>query len=104
MNKVVELRENRDKVRDNLIVYQCKMKNIFDRKAKEIDFKVVDLVLRWDTRREDKGKHGKFDPLWYVPFRISEVRSNNTFILDNLDGETLQLPINGQYLKHYFQF
>jgi len=44
-------------------MYQYKMKNIFDIKAKEIDFKVADLVLRWDTRREDKGKHGKFDPL-----------------------------------------
>ena len=56
------------------------MKSIFDRKAKGVLFQAVDLVLRWDTRREDKGKHGKFDPLWYGPFRISEARSNNTFI------------------------
>ena len=80
------------------------MKNIFDRKTKEIDFKVADLVLRWDTKREDKGKHVKFDPLWCGPFRIAEVRSNNTFILENPDGETQQLPVNGKYLKHYFQF
>eukprot|EP00253_Pinus_taeda_P004647 PITA_04647 len=104
MNKLVKLNENKDNVRDNLIMYQTKMKIIFDRKAKDIDFKVADLVLRWDTRREDKGKHGKFDPLWYGPFRIVEERSNNTFLLDNLDGKTLKLPINGQYLKHYFQF
>jgi len=104
MKKVVELSENKDKVRDNLIMYQSKMKSIFDRKSKEIDFKVADVVLRWDTRREDKGKHGKFDPLWYGRFRIVEARSNNTFILENLDGETLQLPVNGKYLKHYFQF
>jgi len=39
------------------------MKNIFDREAKEIDFKFADLVSRWDTRREDNGKHGKFDHL-----------------------------------------
>lgn len=39
------------------------MKCIFDINAKEIDFKARDLVLRWDTRREDNGKHGKFDPL-----------------------------------------
>lgn len=63
MHKVVELSESRDKVRDNLIMYQSNMKGIFDRKAKDIDFKVGDLLLRWDTRREDKGKHGKFDPL-----------------------------------------
>ena len=104
MNKLVELSENRNKVRDNLIMYQSKMKSIFDRKAKEIDFKVGDLVLRWDTRREDKGKHGNFNPLWYGPFRIVGARANNTFFLENLDGETLQLPVNGQYLKYYFQF
>ena len=80
------------------------MKSIFDRKAREIDFKVGDLVLRWDTIREDRGKHGKFDPLWYGPFRIIEARENNTFFLENLDGETLQLPVSGKYLKHYFQF
>jgi len=76
---------------------------IFDRKAKDIIFQPGDLVLRWDTRRGDKGKHGKFDPLWYGPFRIVESKSNNTFILENLDGGLLQLPVNGQYLKHYFQ-
>jgi len=38
MNKSMELSENRDKVRDNLIIYQSKMKNVFERKAKEIDF------------------------------------------------------------------
>ena len=64
LNKVIESSEDRNKVRDNLISYQAKMKSIFDRKAKEILFQAGDLVLRWDTRREDKGKHGKFDPLW----------------------------------------
>jgi len=62
------------------------MNGIFDRKAKEIDFKAGDLVLRWDNRREDKGKHGKFDCLWYGPFRITRVRENNTFFLENLHG------------------
>ena len=79
------------------------MKSIFDRKEKEILFQVGDLVLRRDTRREEKGKHGKFDPLWYGPYNISEARSNNTFILEDTDGEKVQLPVNKQYLKHYFQ-
>ena len=62
MNKVMELSEIKNKVRDNLVTYQEKMKSIFDRKAREIMFQNGDLVLRWDTRKEDKGKHGKFDP------------------------------------------
>ena len=78
------------------------MKSIFDRKAKDIMFLNGDLVLRWDTRREEKGKHGKFDPLWYGPYKITEVRSNNTFMLENIDAEAVELPVNGQYLKHYF--
>jgi len=46
INKVVELSENRDKVRDNLIMYQSKIKRIFDKKARDIDFKVGEIVLR----------------------------------------------------------
>ena len=38
LNKVIESSENRNKVRDNLITYQEKMKSIFDRKAKEVLF------------------------------------------------------------------
>ena len=95
LNKVIESSENRNKVRENLITYQEKMKSIFDRKAKEILFQIGDLVLRWDTRREEKGKHGKFEPLCYGPYKIVEARSNNTFMLENLDGEIVELPLNG---------
>ena len=37
------------------------MKKVFDRKAKLDDFSQGYLVLKWDARHEDKGKHGKFD-------------------------------------------
>jgi hypothetical protein len=40
-------------------------------------------VLRWDARREDKAKHGKFDNLWYGPFIIAKVMNNNTFLYRN---------------------
>jgi hypothetical protein len=60
-------------------------------------------VLRWDARREDKAKHGKFDNLWYGPFRIAKVMNNNTFLLHNLDNtEIFWGPMNGSFLKHYF--
>ena len=73
MNKVIESSESRNKVRENLITYQENMKSIFDRKSKEILFQTRYLVLISDTRREEKGKHGKFDPLWYGPYKIVEV-------------------------------
>ena len=52
------------------------MKNTFDRKVKEEQFLVVDLVLKWDVPREEKGKHGKFDICGWVLMSLphTEVR------------------------------
>jgi len=77
------------------------MKALFDHRAKDRDFLLGDLVLRWDARREETTKHGKFDHLWYGPFRVSSLEGKNSFLLENLDGEILNSPVNGCYLKHY---
>jgi hypothetical protein len=44
-------------------------------------------VLKWDAPKQDKGKHDKFEALWIGPFKISEVFSNNTYRLQDLEGE-----------------
>ena len=80
------------------------MKELFDRKARERNFKKGDLVLRWDTRREDKGNHAIFDNLLFGLFSIVEVKGNNTFMLYNLEGKYSSLSVNGKYLKHYIQY
>ena len=77
------------------------MKALFDHKAKDKYFLPGDLVLRWDARREEATKHGKFDHLWYGPFRVSDLEGKNYFLLENIDGEVLNAPVNGQYMKHY---
>ena len=64
-----------------------------------------DLVLRLDVRRQDKGKRGKFDNLWFGPFKISDVLENNTFLLKNIDDEQLSSGlVNGHFLKHFFTY
>ena len=70
--------------------------------AKQILFSVADMVLRWDARKEQKGKHGKFENLWFGPFLLSKVLENNTFILQALEGEELSSPVNGRFLKHFY--
>ena len=79
------------------------MKSLFGRRARERDFKEGDIFLRWDSRREDKGKHGKFDNLWFGPLAIAEIKDNNTFLLQNLEGQYSTFPINGRFLNHYIQ-
>ena len=71
--------------------------------TKEDDFELGNLVLKWDSRNEDKGKHGKFDSLWKRPYTIQAFRGNNTFSLKKSDGtDLLGGPVNNKILKHYF--
>jgi hypothetical protein len=64
-----------------------------------------DLVLRCDIRQEDKGKHGKFDNLWFGPFKIAAILENNTFLLKHLDDDQLiGGPVNGHYVKMFFTY
>jgi len=82
---------------------QKKLKKIFYKRTKAKDFFLGDKVLKWDSRREDKGKHGKFDFLWKGPFVVQAVQGNNTYFLRSPDGtEVGDGPVNGRMLKHYF--
>jgi len=63
---------------------------MFDKRAKAKDFYIGDKVLRWDSRREDKGKHAKFDFLWKGPFLISVAQGNNTYFLKSVEGSTTE--------------
>ena len=82
---------------------QENIKKIFDGRTKLNNFQVGDTVLKWDSRREDKGKHGKFENLWKGPYIIHSIRGHKAFFLQGLNGEELfGGPINGRMLKHYF--
>jgi hypothetical protein len=66
-------------------------------------FEQGDLVLKWDAPRQEKGKHSKFDALWFGPFNILEVFSNYTYRLQDLEGnEVFNGPVNGHFLKKCF--
>ena len=58
---------------ENSEAHQQKMNIIFDKRANVDNFQVGDWVLKWDTVRKDKGKHGKFDSLWIGPFVIVQM-------------------------------
>ena len=77
------------------------MKTLFDRKTKDREFLLGDLVLIWDARKEYSAKHGKFDHIWYGRFRVATSEGKNSFLLENMDGKIFNAPVNGRYLKHY---
>ena len=62
-----------------------------------------DNVLKWDSRREDKGKHEKYDNMWKGPYIIYAFRGHSAFFLKELDRTEIPGgPVNGRMLKHYF--
>ena len=84
-------------------IVQESIKRLFDKRTKENDFQVGNVVLKWDSRREEKGKHGKFENLWKGPYIIHSIRVHNELFLQKMNGEDLfGGPVNGRMLKHYF--
>eukprot|EP00253_Pinus_taeda_P011353 PITA_11353 len=63
LNQMVHLQQTREEVFKNTSKLQEKIKKIYDRKGKVDKFQVDDVVLKWDARNEEKGKHGKFENL-----------------------------------------
>ena len=81
---------------------QDKIKKIYDRKTKVENFQLDDVVLKWDARNEDKGKHGKFEKIWKGPYRITAYRGQNAFLLSEMDGHDFPGgAVNGRLLKRY---
>jgi hypothetical protein len=103
INQLIEVQQHRTKVDERMQNYQDNMKALFNHKAKDRESLPGDLVLKWDARREDSEKHGKFDHIWYGPFKVSLSEGKNLFLLEILDGKIFNAPVNGHYLKHYMQ-
>jgi len=53
-------------------LFKEKIKHIDDKKFKENDFRIQDLVMNSDSKFEEKGKHGNFDHLWKGPYIITD--------------------------------
>jgi hypothetical protein len=99
---LISVQQTREKAFYNAQLHQDKIKEAFDRRTKVDDFKLGDLVLKWDARKEDKGKHEKFDHLWLGPFKIAAYRGSNAYILQETNGDLVGGgPVNGRFLNHY---
>eukprot|EP00253_Pinus_taeda_P011791 PITA_11791 len=102
INQMIHLQQTREEVFQNSLRLQERIKKIYDTKAKSENFQLEDVVLRWDARNEDKGKHGKFDNLWKGPYKIAAYRGSNAFLLKELNGD--ECPggsVNGRFMKRY---
>eukprot|EP00253_Pinus_taeda_P012194 PITA_12194 len=98
------LAESSNKSLVNIIkkLLEINKKSWHKRKAKVDKFQVDDVVLKWDARNEEKGKHGKLENLWKGPFKIAAYQGQNAFLLKEMNEEDCPGgPVNGRLLKRY---
>ena len=78
------------------------MKYLYEKKVVDRKFEPIDMILMWNAKLEDRGKHEKFDPIWLGPYLIDSKWGEDSYILRTLSGDILELPIHQKFLKRYF--
>ncbi|GET60683.1 DDE-type integrase/transposase/recombinase [Rhizophagus irregularis DAOM 181602=DAOM 197198] len=79
---------------------QQKQKQRHDSVLHDVQFKIGDLVLLYQSQLRGKQK---LRERWKGPYYIHEVLSNGAYKLRTLDGKILRDPINSERLKPYNQ-
>jgi hypothetical protein len=82
INTLIMMEEEGEKDNSKFLAHQQIIKRWFDKhKAKEKNFEVGDLVLKWDRENEPKGNHSKFQNIWLGPFQVAEKIGVGTYQL-----------------------
>ena len=84
INQTIHLQQTREEVYSRAVKVQENIKKLFDKITKASNFKIGDKVLKWNSRREDKGKHNKFDSLWEGLYIIQSTIGPNAFFYKSL--------------------
>ena len=85
--------------KDNIIENQATMKQYFDKKTKNIKYKINDIVLLHNTRNTYDLPR-KLSQNFLGPFYIHEVLPNNAYRLRHFaTGKQVKFPVNSRRLK-----
>jgi hypothetical protein len=66
------------------------------------NFQKGELVLIWNKVKEKRCMHTKLEALWIGPYVINNILAFNSYILQDMKGKRLMLPVNEQHLKGFF--
>eukprot|EP00253_Pinus_taeda_P034644 PITA_34644 len=78
-----------------------RVKTHFDNTVHPRSFVEGDLVLLYDQANDKMGA-GKFEPIWHEPYIVKRVLQKWAYELIEYEGNPLDKPQNGLYLKKYY--
>ena len=83
--------------------YKLRVALAYHKKVKIKFFQVGDLVWKIILPLEMKSnKFGKWSPSWEGPYKIIKIISDNSYMMEMMQGERLPRAINGRYLKKFY--
>jgi hypothetical protein len=74
----------------------------YNKKVKAKSFQVGDLI--WKTMlpiRSKSNKFGKWSPSWEGPYKVVKICSENSYMVETLQGQRLPKALNGRYMKKF---
>jgi hypothetical protein len=102
INHLLKLEEEQSMSLNRTTQRQQSIKRYFDQSANVNNFQKGELVLLWNKAKEKPSMHTKFKALWMGPYIIKKILGFNSYMLQDMKGKILMLPINGQHLKGFF--
>ena len=102
VDELARLAETRKEASIRNMKLQLQTKHLYDRRTVIRKFQPKDLVLMWNARLQDKGKHGKFDPIWLGPYLVDSLWGDDSYFFKELSGNLLELLVHGKFMKRYF--
>ncbi|RDX92395.1 hypothetical protein CR513_25482, partial [Mucuna pruriens] len=82
-------------------LYQRRIKDAFDKKARPRMFKEGDMVLK-KTLSNTKDQRGKWAPNYEGPYVVKHAFSGGVLILIDAEGRDLKHPVNADSVKMFF--
>jgi hypothetical protein len=76
----------------------------YNKKVKAKSFQVGDLI--WKTMlpiRSKSNKFGKWSPSWEGPYKVVKICSENSYMVETLQGQRLPKALNGRYFSGIWQ-
>lgn len=102
INDLMQLDETRREEHSINEKLKLQVKDLYDIKTAIKKFEVDGMVLMWNDRSKEKGKHKNFDPIWLGPYIFDIKWGEDSYLLRDITKDTLKLLVHGQFLKHYF--
>lgn len=81
MVQMVEVEEIKTLAHKRNLKIQLQSKYLFDKRTTSRKFQIGDMVLQWNARGQDKGKHKKIDSLWIGPSIVYDFNGKDSYFL-----------------------